>query len=123
MDKLHQEIQNMVQQFNQLGQQFQHIAQVQKQQQLPPPAAHTYALSPAQVNADQFINYDSTDGKKLFKAITEELGLEFDVEAKNINLFCKELGDRAQIAGWNTGQGNIIAILDLNGTNRYLLTE
>jgi hypothetical protein len=120
MDELNQNLNNLVQQVQLLL-----AAQQQPAQQAQQPAAPqpTYALSPARTNADQFIDYTTADGKKLFKAATEPLSIKFDVEGKNVNMFNELLLTRANMAGWDSGQGDILTIPDANGNDRNLITE
>ena len=113
------------QQFQQLLNQLQQAAaaQVPPAPAAPAAPAPTFALTPAQVNADQFIDCSTTDGKKLFKAATESLPCAFDVEPQNINLFCEKIQDRAVTAGWKQGNGNIMSVPDANNQQRDLITE
>ena len=124
MEALQQEIQGMVQQFQALVNQLQQAQQQAPQQQQPPAApAPIFALTPAQINPDQFIDYTNSDGKKLWKAATTPLEEKYDADPKDLNLFVEEVVKRATIAGWNAGQGNIISVPDAQGNNRNLLTE
>ena len=96
---------------------------LQQAQQAPAAQQPVYALTPAQLNANDFIDYSTTDGKKIFKAATEELSYQFDVQAKSVNLFGETLYDRGVISGWNEGQGNIMSIPDSNNVTRNLIRE
>ena len=101
-------------------------AMQQAAQQPPPQPAQpqpVFALSPAQVNPNQSIDYSTTDGKKIFKIGTEPLPYKFDVEGKNVNMFTEALLNRAKLAGWDAGQGNILTIPDANQHDRNLITE
>jgi hypothetical protein len=88
--------------------------------QLPQPV---FVLSPVQLNVKQIIDYSTTNGKKLFKNAIKPLSFQFDVEPKNINLFCEKLQDHTVLAGWKAGNGYIMSIPDTNGDDHNLLME
>ena len=114
-------LQQLNQQNQQLVQQLQ--AQPPPQAPVPPAPAPVYALSPALVDPDDALDYKTAEGKKIWKASTEPLTLKFDVEQKQVTSFKEQLIDRAEVAGWNQGQGNIMLIPDENGVNRHLIKE
>jgi hypothetical protein len=132
MDELNQTLANFIQQFQQAQQDQQQVLQqilaAQQQPpvpQVPPPAQNQpiFAMSPAQVNADQFIDYSTPTGAKLFQKATEPLPNKFDVEATNVNVFNEQLLTRAKIASWDTGDGDILTIPDANQVNHNLISE
>ena len=89
----------------------------------PPPAppapqpAPVFALSPARVNPNAFIDYSPSAGAKLFSKVTASLEYMFDVEERSVQTFIETLINRAVMAGWDDGTGNIIMF-----DNRNLLT-
>lgn len=121
MDELNQHFANFLQQVQLMMQQMQQAHQPPPQ--APAPPQPIYALSPARANPDQFIDYKTTDGIKIYKAATEALPIKFDVEAKNVNVFIEQLLTHANMAGWDLGQGDILTIPDANQINRNLITE
>lgn len=117
MDELCNEIQNMIAQLTAVATAMQAAAPA-----IPgAPAAVPFALMPAQINPDDIIDYSSSSGKKLWKSATEPLEDRFDAEAKDVNLFIKQVAKQAKTAGWNAGTGNIITIPDANGNNHDLV--
>ena len=90
---------------------------------VPPPAppvpqpAPVFALSPARVNPNAFIDYSTSAGAKLFSKVTAPLEYMFDVEERSVQTFIETLINRAVMAGWDDGTGDILTI-----DNRNLLT-
>ena len=58
-----------------------------------------FALAPALIS-DQFIDYSTVAGQKLFKAATEPLKVTFDCTPENLQLFIEGVKDKARIYGW-----------------------
>ena len=74
-----------------------------------------FALTPAQANAGDIIDYITSAGLKLYNSATAPLPLLFDCKSKNVAIFCEKVVDRAHESGWATGSGDIINIPDANG--------
>ena len=74
----------------------------------------TFALSPARVNPNDFIDYSTSSGQKLFSKVTTYLEYTFDVEEESIQTFIETLTNRAVMAGWNAGNANILTIAQKN---------
>ena len=83
----------------------------------------TFSLTPAQANPGDIIDYTTASGLKLYNAATEALPVQFDCQSKKVSLFCEQLMDRANEAGWKTGTSDMLTIPDSNGEDRSLLTE
>jgi hypothetical protein len=81
-------------------------------------AANVFALSPARVNADQFIDYSTSAGAKIFNKATAPLDYVFDVEEGSVQTFIETLMDRSTMFGWNEPNSSVITVNDVN-----LLTE
>jgi len=77
-------------------------------------AAPIFALSPARLNPDEFIDYSTSAGQKLFSKVTTYLEYTFDVEEESIQTFIETLSNRAVMAGWNSGVTNILTISQKN---------
>jgi len=77
-------------------------------------AAPIFALSPARVNPNDFIDYSTSAGQKLFSKVTAYLEYTFDVEEESIQTFIETLTNRAVMAGWNSGVSNILTISQKN---------
>jgi len=82
-----------------------------------------FALTPGQYRPDDFIDYGSAQGLKLWNAATEPLPEEFDGTSNTVKIFCELLTQRATEAGWHSGTGNILTIPDSNGIQRNLITN
>ena len=82
-----------------------------------------FALTPAQVNPQHFIDYSTQTGIKLYNAATASLPNKFDLDSKNANVFCEQLMSRAHESGWNQPGGDILSTLDDNGVTRNLITN
>ena len=82
-----------------------------------------FALTPGQHRPDQYIDYGTSQGLKLWHAATEPLPEEFDGTSDTIKIFCELLTQRATEAGWHTGAGDILTIPDANGVDRNLITH
>ena len=82
-----------------------------------------FALTLGQHHPDQYINYGTSQGLKLWHAATEPLPKEFDGTSDTVKIFCELLTQCATEAGWHTGAGNILTIPDANGVNRNLITH
>lgn len=83
-----------------------------------------FALAPALLPQDAgFINYATTEGRKLYKDSTEALSdTKFDGKNDNIALFKEQLLSRALTCGWNNEDANIIDLpddMDDNNANFY----
>ena len=65
-----------------------------------PPAATTFALTPASVNQN-VINMSTTHGAKLYKAATEPLKTTFSLDKPNVRVLLEELHIRASASGWD----------------------
>ena len=81
-------------------------------------AANVFALSPARVNADQFIDYSTSAGAKIFNKATAPLDYVFDVEEGSVQTFIETLMDRSTMFGWNEPNSSVITVNNVN-----LLTE
>ena len=79
--------------------------------------AANFALSPGLVS-NQFINYATVEGQKLFKAATKPLKVTFDCAPANLQVFLGQIQDKARIYGWIESLFNI----DVNGP-KNLLTQ
>ena len=73
-----------------------------------------FALSPARVNPNAFIDYSTASGQKLFSKVTAYLEYTFDVEEESIQTFIETLTNRAVMAGWNAGNADILTIAQKN---------
>jgi len=73
-------------------------------------AAPIFALSAARVNPNNFIDYSTSAGQKLFSKVTTYLEYTFDVEEESIQTFIETLSNRAVMAGWNSGASSILTI-------------
>ena len=82
-----------------------------------------FALTPAQVNPQRFIDYSTQAGIKLYNAATASLPKKFDLDSKNANVFCEQLMSRAHESGWNQPGGDIVSIPDDNGVILNLITN
>jgi hypothetical protein len=68
--------------------------------QLPqPPQPALFALSPALANQG-IIDYTTSMGAKIRKAATDPLETLFDGKAANLQMFLKQVQDRARDSGW-----------------------
>jgi len=77
-------------------------------------AAAPFALSPARLNPDDFIDYSTSAGQKLFSKVTTYLEYTFDVEEESIQTFIETLSNRAVMAGWNSRITNILTVAQKN---------
>lgn len=82
---------------------------VQPQAQLP-----IFALTPGQYHPNNFIDYGSAQGLKLWNAAMQALPMEFNAESDGVKQFCELLTQRATESGWASGNGDIINIPDGN---------
>jgi hypothetical protein len=83
-----------------------------------PPVAPVFALYPSGVT-NQWIDYSSAAGVKLFKQATEVLPVIYNGDSDKLNLFLETLSERATYAGWD----NILGIPDATGNTRNLIIE
>jgi hypothetical protein len=65
------------------------------------PAAPVFALSPAGIATNTFIDYSMAGGSKIFKSATDALTSKFDLDIKNLPVFMEILETRALQQGWN----------------------
>jgi hypothetical protein len=79
-------------------------------------------LTPGQCQPDQYIDYTTSQGLKLWNAAIAVLPFEFDVDSGGVNQFCEKLADRTEESGWQEN-GNIIDIPDSGGVPRNLIRE
>ena len=70
----------------------------------------TFALTPGQANATQFIDHMTATGIKLWQEATTALPNKFSAEGQDVNQFCEALLERAQKPGWNSNPADIINI-------------
>ena len=70
-----------------------------------------FARSLARANSQQFIDYNTSAGAKLFNKVTAPLDYTFDVEQGSIQTFIESLKDRANMAGWNIANSDILTIV------------
>jgi len=68
-------------------------------QEPPQDQAIQFARTPGLVNG-RIINYETTEGLKLFKNATAELKSDYDLSPEGLNVFLKETDDRAHAYGW-----------------------
>ena len=85
--------------------------------------APVFALTPAQANASNTLDYSSQADVKICNKASSELSQKFDCNSKNVSMFCEKLKDRAQESGWETADGDITNIPDSKGVNLNLITE
>ena len=85
--------------------------------------APTFALTPAQANAGNVLDYASQADVKIYNKASSELPHKFDCNSKNVSMFCEKLKDRAQESGWEATGGDIMNIPDSEGVNRNSITE
>ena len=78
-----------------------------------------FALSPARANSQQYIDYNTSAGAKLFNKVTAPLDYTFDVEQGSIQTFIESLKDRANMAGWNAENSDILSIGNFNLLEEY----
>jgi len=80
--------------------------------------AFVFALSPALANPAP-VDYNSSEGMKLYKSSTEKLHHTFDGETGNICLFLQALQQRVDAYGW----AGVLTVPDDQGIGRDLITE
>lgn len=79
----------------------------------------TFALTPGQLNPGTFLDYSSKQGHQMFTSATTALPVLFTGNPNDINTFSEKVMDRAQVAGWGTGAGNILDVPNIAGTKTY----
>ena len=67
-----------------------------------------FALTPGQANANQFIDYTTSTGIKLWQEATASLPNKFTAEGQDANQFCESLLERAEKSGWNNPASDIV---------------
>ena len=90
---------------------------------MPVAGAPTFALTLAQANAGNILDYTSQTDVKIYNKAPSELPYKFDCRSKNVPMFCEKLKDRVQESGWEAAGGNIMSIPDSEGVNQNLITE
>lgn len=76
---------------------------------------------PGQVNSNQFIDYTTSTGIKLWQEASASLPNKFIAEGQDANQFCESLLERAEKSGWNRAPSNIKKI-QLNNQEANILT-
>lgn len=100
------------------------IAQaVQAAGQAPPQQAAAFGLTPGRTNPDDIIDYSTKVGIAIWDKATAALNNDFDVESSQVQQLIEDLSARANAAGWNEGNGDIITIPDIAGNNHNLITN
>jgi len=82
------------------------------------PAVFVFALTPALANPDP-VDYNTSEGMKLYKSATEKLHHTFDGETGSLRLFLQALQQRADAFGWES----ILTVPDDQNIGRNLITE
>jgi hypothetical protein len=88
-------------------------------------AAIRFALSPA-LAIQGVINYETSEGRKLFSSSTHKLDEElYDCKPDGLYQFLQSLNNRAQEFGWNDDVGGMLHIpidpTDINSETNYLI--
>jgi len=82
------------------------------------PAVFVFALTPALANPDP-VDYNTSEGMKLYKSATEKLHHTFDGETGSLRLFLQALQQRVDAFGWES----ILTVPDDQNIGRNLITE
>ena len=85
--------------------------------------APVFALTLAQANDGNIVDYTSRVDVKIYNKASLELLHKFHCNPKSVSMFCKKLKDRAYKLGQETARGDIINILDSKGIKHNLITE
>ena len=92
----------------------------------PEAPAPQFALAPTlHPQQDNFIDYGTKEGQKIFDVISAALGIEnkFDGKSSEINIFKQVLSERADFSGWSQGNNDIINIATGNGNETKNLLD
>ncbi len=63
-------------------------------------AAPVFALAPALHGAEDFLDFSTSDGIKLYKAMRAPLSQKFDCSSKDLKVFLSAMGDKVEEFGW-----------------------
>jgi len=85
------------------------------------PAANVanFALSPARANPNDFLDYTTTNGSKIFKQASAPLDFKFDCEESSVQTFIETLRDRATSSGWESPNADIMTVNNINLLDSY----
>lgn len=85
-----------------------------------PPAPPVFALTPALVGGNAFLDWTKSENIKLYHKAIEKLSFTFAGKHDQVLLLLQAIDNRASECGWKQ---TIMTIPDANGTNRNLLAE
>ena len=64
------------------------------------PPANVFALHPAELDGANFINYATTEGRKMYERAIEPLAIKYDGEQKGLKIFLHDVACKASTCGW-----------------------
>ena len=75
----------------------------------------TFAITPSLVDTTTFIDYATSDGKKLYRNAIEALPIKYDLEPGSTNTFNESLKDKCASTGWSDPNADVITVPNSDG--------